>query len=457
VTEGRHRPPALLAPGQSGSSPSTTLVAMSWRSIRPSSLALRSWVIFLASVAGALCAYAYGLRVTPVYEAKAILLVNAPEGVQPETAAAQVPTYAELVNSTPLLRAALDTLKLPLTPSELQPNVRGEADTSTRLLTIRVRSQDPAVAEAIANTLTDKLIRRVAAAAPRADGSSQVNGPRLTILQPASGGALIRPRHSLIVGFGALAGLFGGLAVVVIASSAQRTVRREDELARLAPIPVLGSVNGSLGNAPSGGPMLMAGGSGAETYRRLSARILSAHGERAPRSLLVVGASGNEGSAAFAGKLAVALAGAMGRVALTDLASGRPIAPLFGIDEKSAGASAKKSSSLRYGARTLDRYALRTGPQLVLGFPRGRGGWSGGLDEARAVLALLLADADFVVVHAVSLGSSSAPLVWARITDAAVLVVRPAETRRESVVSAVEALGLAGTDVVGTVLYRGRV
>ena len=84
---------------------------MSWRSFRPSSLVLRWSLVFLASTSGALLAYAYALRVTPVYEAKAIVLVNAPEGVQPETAAAQIPTYAELVNSTPLLRAALDTLK----------------------------------------------------------------------------------------------------------------------------------------------------------------------------------------------------------------------------------------------------------------------------------------------------------------------------------------------------------
>jgi hypothetical protein len=37
-----------------------------------------------------------------------------------------------------------------------------------------------------------------------------------------------------------------------------------------------------------------------------------------------------------------------------------------------------------------------------------------------------------------------------------VLVVRPARTRRESVVSAVEALGLARSNVVGTVLHAGR-
>jgi uncharacterized protein involved in exopolysaccharide biosynthesis len=117
---------------------------MSWRSIRPSSPALRWWVVFLASVSGALLAYAYGLRVDPVYEAKASLVVNAPQGGQSlESVADQIPTYAELANSTPLLRAALDKLGLSLTPEELQPDVRGEADTSTRLLTIRVQSHNP--------------------------------------------------------------------------------------------------------------------------------------------------------------------------------------------------------------------------------------------------------------------------------------------------------------------------
>ena len=121
---------------------------MSWQSARRFSAARRWWAVALAVVVGALLAYAYGLRVTPVYEAKAILIVNAPVAGQLQVAAAQAPTYAELANSTPLLRAALNTLRLPLTPEELQPNVRGEADSSTRLLTIRVRNQRPAVAVA---------------------------------------------------------------------------------------------------------------------------------------------------------------------------------------------------------------------------------------------------------------------------------------------------------------------
>jgi Mrp family chromosome partitioning ATPase len=78
-------------------------------------------------------------------------------------------------------------------------------------------------------------------------------------------------------------------------------------------------------------------------------------------------------------------------------------------------------------------------------------------DDARAILALFLAEADFVVLHAASLGTSPAALIWARMLDAAMVVVRPSQTRHESVVSAIEALGLAGTNIVGTVLHRGPV
>jgi len=83
---------------------------MSWQIARRFSATRRWWAVALAMVVGALLAYAYGLRVTPVYEAKAILVVNAPVAGQLQVAAAQAPTYAELANSIPLLRAALNTL-----------------------------------------------------------------------------------------------------------------------------------------------------------------------------------------------------------------------------------------------------------------------------------------------------------------------------------------------------------
>jgi len=428
---------------------------MSWRIARLSSFARRWWGVGLAPLVGAPLAFAYGSRVAPVYEAQAKLVVSAPVGGQNlNSVAAQVPTYGELVNDIPLLQGALRTLRLPLTPQELQPNVRGEADASTRTLTIRVRNRNPRIAAALANTLARDLIRWVAAAAPTRPGSHvRPATPRFTILQSASGAVRIRPRVVLIAGFGGLAGLFGGLAIAVLATTIGRTVRGEDELARIAPIPVFGSVNGGFVRAADGRTLL--GAAVGESYRRLSTWILSASTARSPRSLLVVGAQGNEGSAAVAAKLALALAGTMGSVSLTDLASERPIAHLLGIGEKSASAFAKGSSPLRHGPLTLDRFALRGGPPLVVVFPRERDAWSAGPEEIRAVLADLLAEADFVILHAASLGSAPAALVWARMLDAVVLVVRARHTRRQSVVSAVHAFSLAGAHVAGAVLSTG--
>jgi capsular polysaccharide biosynthesis protein len=419
------------------------------------SLARPWWVVVLAPVAGALLAYAYESRVSPVYEGHAILVASSPTGrSSPEAVAAQIPTYAELVNSAPLLRAALDGLGLRINPDEVEPNVRGESDSTTRLLTVRVRSKDPVVATSLANALARELARRVASGAAPGGAASRAGGDvRLAILQPASHASRIRPRLFLSVGYGALAGLWAGLAVAALLASTRRTVRGEDELARLAPLPVLGSVNGA--RLPAPGRILPVDGAGADSYRRLSARILSGNGVQAPRSLLVVGAEGNEGSAALAARLALAVAETLGRVVLADLSRDRAIGTVFRIGAESARPLAKRSSPLRHGSMRLERFVLRTGQPLVLVFPRARGESPPEPVEARGVLALLLAEADFVFVHAASLGSSPAMLDWARAVDAAVLVVRRARTRRESVLSAVEALDLARSNVVGTVLHQG--
>ncbi|HYY32022.1 MAG TPA: hypothetical protein VE693_00340 [Gaiellaceae bacterium] len=421
--------------------------------VRLSSFARRWWLLVIPPLIGALLAYAYGSRIASVYEAKATLVASAPAGAEGlNSVAAQVPTYGELVDAIPVLRAALDTLKLPVAPEELQPNVRGEADASTRTLTIRVRDRNPRVAAAIANALTHALDRSVAAAAPPTRPGSHANAivPRFTVLQPAVGAARIRPRILLTTGFGALSGLFSGIAIVVLALTAGRTVRGEDELARLAPIPVFGSVNGARVRAADA----LLGGVGNEAYGRLAARILSSTGGRPPRNVLVIGAHGNEGSPAVASKLALAFA-RIGSVFLTDLESEHPIAKLFGIGETSAGAFAKRSSPLRHGSLTVDRFALRGALPLSVALLRGRDALSPEAEDARAVLVQLLAQADFVVLHARSLGSSPAALVWARMSDAVLVVVRPRRSRRQSVASTIDALSLTRTRVAGTVLTRG--
>ena len=71
--------------------------------IHPASFLRRWWLLIaVAGAGGALVAYLSGTRATPRYEAKAQVLVQA--GARES---AEIPTYAEIVRSTPVVAYAL--------------------------------------------------------------------------------------------------------------------------------------------------------------------------------------------------------------------------------------------------------------------------------------------------------------------------------------------------------------
>jgi capsular polysaccharide biosynthesis protein len=165
--------------------------------------AVRRWwaLVVLLTGAGGLLGYAYSSSVTPVYEADVTLIVQPPG----ETSGGQgavgllVPTYAELVRSGPVLEAAIARLRLSLSPAQLAPNVRGESDSETRLLTIRARDRDPAVAAALADALAVELRRFVHSdqARGRPAGGTITPGVRLELLERGPNPARVRPESGL--------------------------------------------------------------------------------------------------------------------------------------------------------------------------------------------------------------------------------------------------------------------
>jgi capsular polysaccharide biosynthesis protein/Mrp family chromosome partitioning ATPase len=412
------------------------------------------WVVALATGAGGLLALAYGSRVAPTYEAEARLVVLAPGEL--------APTYAELVRTRPVLEPALHASRIALTPDELRSNVRGEADAETRLLTIRARDRDPSRAVTLANGLATELIRFVSAGRDSAAPDRPAARPmrQLRIVERASDADRVRPQLNLLAEFGALAGFFSALAVAVLVESRSRRVRDEQELTQLAAIAVLGWVNGGALSPELGRSLVLArqGGSDAvESYSRLARRIAIATGDEAPRSLLVVGAQGTEGSGAVAAQLALALAGGPNRVVLADFGEDSGITRFFKVGKsKGTQGLVKRLKPLRHGSITLDRYSLRSRRPLVLVVPRGSGPRSLSFDGARSLAERLLAEADVLVVHGPSPSRSPGGLAWACAVGAAVLVVRPEHTRRDSVTAALQGLELAGTNVVGAVLHTGR-
>ena len=419
--------------------------------IHPASFLRRWWLLIaVAGAGGALVAYLYGTRATPTYEAKAEVLVQ-PGARQ----SAEIPTYAEIVRSTPVVAYALRSTGSPLSVEEVRANVRGEADRDTRIIRIRVDDTDRSRAIALANGLAVGLGRYVSAAATTS-AAQVTGGTQIELIEPATSAARVRPLSTLLLEFGALAGVFGALAFALVVEARRSKVTDEVDLLEAGGFPILGSVNGAWPRMRTS--LLDPTRSSPEEwgdYRRLATRITVASDEAAPRSLVLVGAEGAEASSAVGAKLALTLAQDGQRVVLADFEGDR-IRRYFRIGARGGGAQlVKRSAPLTYRGTTLDRFALRSGAPLVLALPRQV---SAGLnrEEAETLVKLLSAEADLLIIHAPPPSRSRGALIWARATKATLLVVRTEHTKRADVEAARDGLEPVGTKVIGAVVQGGR-
>jgi succinoglycan biosynthesis transport protein ExoP len=427
--------------------------------IRLASFLKRWWLLIaLAAVGGGLAAYVYGSRATPTYEANAQVLVEASPGSEGATPVAQLlPTYAEIVRSTPVLAFALRATQSPGSVDELRENVRGESDQNTRLIEIRADDTDRSRAIALANALVAGLRWYVsvtrAAPTPGADVTAQ---PQVRVVDRATSAVRIRPLSPLLLEFGAFAGLFGALAFALVAEARSAKVTDEDDLMEIGGLPVLGSVNGA---RPRAGPSFFDSTRSsleeAASYRRLATRISVANREEVPRSLVVVGAERSEGSCTVGVKLALVLAHDGQRVVLADFEGDR-IRSFFRLDERGGGKQVvSRAEALKFRGTTLDRFTLRSGAPLVLALPRlAPRGLSH--QEAEELVTLLSADADALIIHAPPSSHSRSTLTWARAARATVLVVRAEQTKRANITAALEDLEPLGAKLLGAVLETGR-
>jgi capsular polysaccharide biosynthesis protein/Mrp family chromosome partitioning ATPase len=426
----------------------------SWR-IGFLSIAARWWaVLVLAAVGGGLTAYLLGSAQSPTYEAEARLLVVAPE---PEvgslqTAAELAPTYAELARSAAVLRRTAAALGGRITFAELRDGVRGETSRDTHLVTVRVRSGDPAVAVQAANELARQLVREASTPPPVAEGETPTARTRLEIVDPATEASKVRPRAALLAWLGALAGFFLALGVAVFVDSRRRTVRAEEDLAELTSGAVLGSVEGGRRSSRVVGVGGSAASNGTGSYRRLVERIVAA-GDGAPRSVLVVGADRHAGSGTVAANLAATWADAGLEVVLADLGDTPDAVRLFASSAHGAGGEpAAHAGSLFYRGIDLDCFEARSDRAPLLVLPQGDPPRSLESSEARGLVKALHTRAELAVIHAGPPEQSPRSLALARAAELTILVVRRGRTDRGSVASTIESLELAQAGTVATVL-----
>lgn len=142
------------------------------------------WVMILCPVLAAGAAWLVTSRLTPIYEAEAVLLVDRTQTQGTFTnyndilAAERLSnTYSELVQTSAVLTETVDRLDLGLKPSELSISVSTIND--TQLLRITAKNADPELAALIANTVSVVFAEHINAQSTSAIGANSSS------LQPA--------------------------------------------------------------------------------------------------------------------------------------------------------------------------------------------------------------------------------------------------------------------------------
>ena len=456
-------------------------------------LVRRWWPLLLVStlVAG-VAAYFLASRLTPTYEARASLLTG-PINTDYSTLRASgelARTYAELATSVDVIRRAANQAGVRGTVEDLQEDVDSTANQVTRVVTIRVRNENPRraalFARAIATRLTqlsvdqppqelarvDELLSarellgftdvqqeqiRVAANrvfSPPPEGRLQVVDQAIASSEP------VGPAVQLLTILAAFGGLVAAAIFALVREYSRDAIQNEQELTGIADVPVLGSVT-ARGSANGDGLVVaeLPASPAAADYRVLAAKIGVFEEASSLRSLLVVGADDAGGSGTLAANLAAALAEGNARVTLVDANTVEgEITNLLDLAERPGyGDVMRRTDEGAPAAPELNGRRIRQAPTLDV-LPRGtdRGPDVLEPEQARSLLEQLLADSDVVVLNAPPVERSPSTLVWARVADATVLVVRRGNSKRERVADAVRTISVVGGNLIGTVFREGR-
>lgn len=423
------------------------------------------WMLLAAMLAAGIAGYATASRGEPEYESSAVLLVGPLSSNNDTlTAAGQLAqTYAELATTRPVLDATARRVRV----REIRTGVEANASALTRLLTVRVRQNDPRLAAAIANAEAAELI----AVAERRRGTSPGAG-RLRVVEAATPNLRpTGPDPAAIALLAATVGLLSALALALLLDRSGDTVKTPYDLEAITGVPCVGSLSRAALRRSRADASVVAAeprSRAADEYRLLAAK-LSASGQR---SLLVMALDGD--SAVMAHNLGAALAAAGSQVAIIDVSAAhdRPAAAEQDDDDildiDSDPESQRRPGTGANGTRLLS--AVINGhahdehepddpdePEEPRGLEQVHTGAivaarRSGPAGPRALLDQIERDSDVVLMHAPPLQHSPDGLAWARAAEGTVLLAQRDRTVARDLRAATETLQLVQARLVGTVL-----
>ena len=175
--------------------------------------------------------------ITPVYSAQAQLFVSA-RGESPYEgqlfSQQRVRSYADIVDSPPVMAAVIERLRLRLTPDQLAAKVTTDVPPETVLITVTAKDASPQRARTIANATASEFSRFVT----RIEKTDPDKPPPVTmnIVKPASLPTTpSSPQTHLNLSLGVLVGLFLGIGGALLSESLHPSPTTEGQLS--TPIP----------------------------------------------------------------------------------------------------------------------------------------------------------------------------------------------------------------------------
>ena len=469
----------------------------------------RWWLVVGALVLVAGTAFAYSITRTSVYEAEAQMLVETRStdsvfgtgiDVRGADATRAVQTEIKVLEGERVRARLIRTLDLEERPPDVDAAVIG----STDVISVRVRSTDPATARELADAYVQAYIdeRReqavdnlLAASTPVPNKITELDDeidaldaddPQRQVLlaQQASfretlnqlqvdaalktGGASVvksaelptdpvEPTPLRTTALAAGLALLLGVGLALIIDYFDDTVRTEEEVARVVVPPVLGvvPVDRPVDNRPIAisAPDEYA----VEVYRAMRTSLQFLALDRPLKVIQVTSSVAGEGKTTTATNLAVVLAQSGKRVAVVDADLRRPrVHEAFSIPRSPGLIDFVMDGELASVTRVVD---LAGGASLAVipsGTTMANPGELLATTRVRELIRLLAEHFDDVTLPSAPVLPVADSVALASSADAVVLVAQARRTTRRNLVSAMERLSRVGANVVGIVLNQAK-
>ena len=448
---------------------STNLVNMNM-DLRSLLLVLKKRLLFIVSftlLCGLLAALSSLFLLTPVYEAKSLLMVTVASEKLPqatlnpqtrtETGTVPMPvltmnTYLEHLKSEDVMNRVLADVNVPgLTSGKLKNMINARIVKDSNLIEIKVQNSNPMLAAQVANTVSDQYQQLM----------DELNFSSIMVLSSANiPTAPVKPHKTLNVAMALLFGVIVALIAALVLEYMDNTIKTPEDVNRLVDQTVLAVIpkkNGQKNTKKPDGMALITFEDPksviSETYRDFRTNLGFLGLDKPFQTMLVTSPLAEDGKSTVAANLAIVTAQAGYKVMLVDCDLRKPVLHTVFKVPNSKGFTdcifsdtdpMDASHSMAVSNLTvMTSGKIPPNPAEILGSERVPRLWN-----------RLKTRYDYIIIDSPPLLAVTDASILAAQVDATVLVASSGVTRRDLALQAIEKLKRAKSRLLGVVLNQ---